>query len=161
MIIIPQYIRNKLPKTGQNTSYLAGDDGDIENGFSGERFQEVQINGINLVKDHATGVMWPKNLNQFSGTTQHLWTNAINIINTSNLADFIDWRLPNIFEYISIVDFAVGNFYSVFTCSANPMYWTSTTFGGYTSYAFVFEMNGYYADDKTFYSYNYCGCRNF
>ncbi|MDD5457866.1 MAG: DUF1566 domain-containing protein [Phycisphaerae bacterium] len=139
MIIIPQNINNKLPKTGQTTSYTAGDDGDYEAGWNlGTRFLNKTINGDMVVIDRTTGLMWPKNFSGFpcNNNVDTNWANAfsyiVNTLNPAGFASFSDWILPNIQELFSIVDTSKTNnnpFFSVFTAPINKTWWSSTTWG--------------------------------
>ena len=99
-----------VPKTGQTTSYATGDDGDLEKGVSwpNPRFTD---NGNGTVTDNLTGLIWLKNANCY-GTRS--WANALSDANA--LADGIcslsdsssagDWRLPNVRELFSLIDFS-------------------------------------------------------
>ncbi len=58
-------------------------------------------NGDETVTDEATALMWQKNDNGEAGD----WDNAIAYCETLTLADHSDWRLPNVKELQSIVDY--------------------------------------------------------
>jgi hypothetical protein len=99
-----------VPQTGQTTSYAARDDGAIRAGvvLPSPRFTD---NGDGTVRDNATGLIWLKNANCFGLRT---WAQASMLAN--NLANGQcgltdgssagDWRLPNIRELLSLVDFS-------------------------------------------------------
>ncbi|MFE8034209.1 DUF1566 domain-containing protein [Thiohalocapsa marina] len=110
--------RSRPAKTGQTTSSATGDDGEIQAGvvWPDPRFTD---NGDGTVTDNLTGLIWLKNTNCF-GTQP--WTNALakaNALydgctdcggadNDCGLVDSStagDWRLPNIKELQSLVDF--------------------------------------------------------
>ena len=91
-----------VPKTGQTNSYAPGDDGDLEMGVSwpSPRFTD---NGDNTVTDNLTRLMWTKNANLAS--TPMLWSDAVNYCNNLDFAGRADWRLPNVRELQSLIDY--------------------------------------------------------
>jgi hypothetical protein len=133
--------------TGQTRSFAAGDDGAIEAGvpLPIPRFTD---NGNGTVTDNLTGLIWLKLADCFG---QQTWVNALNAANT--LASGIclltdgslagDWRLPNIKELQSLIDFgffepALSNAAgtgewtegNAFSDVQSAPYWSSTTPGG-------------------------------
>ena len=124
-----------IEKTGQTTSYGIGDDGDYEKGLSSlnQRFTD---NADGTVRDNLTGLIWLKDANCFGTKT---WTSALNDCNS--LADGLcgltdgssagDWRLPNVKELQSLVNFGRSNpclpDAHPFTGVQAAQYWTSTT----------------------------------
>jgi len=111
-----------VPKTGQTTSHETGDDGDKGMGAtaSGDRFTD---NGNGTVTDNLTGLVWLKNANCASTTKN--WSDSLLFANTlydgwtgdgsgrdCDLSDGSvagDWRLPNVKELQSLIDY---NFYN-------------------------------------------------
>ena len=116
--------RALVPQTGQTKSYAPGDDGDLHKGVSWPvpRFTD---NGNGTVTDNLTGLIWLQNANcggygvwpdnapdlptaladvtelNTSGTM-----NALNCGDTSNNGSHqTDWRLPNIKELLSLIDY--------------------------------------------------------
>ena len=55
--MITRFPTRRLPRTGQTTSYRAGDDGSFQAGFAGTRFHD---NGDGTVADYATGLQGVK-----------------------------------------------------------------------------------------------------
>lgn len=128
-----------LANTGQQTSYVSGDDGSKRKGTAwtaGNRFTDNQ-NGT--ITDALTGLIWLKNAGCFSPT---LWSNALADVNqlASGACGLTDgssagqWRLPNINELESLVDASAngpalptGN---PFTNISNGVYWSSTSYFG-------------------------------
>jgi hypothetical protein len=99
-----------VPQTGQTTSVAAGDDGSIRAGvpWPSPRFTD---NGDGTVRDNLTGLIWLKNAHCVVGQP---WLAALNIANTlasgsCGLTDGSvtgDWRLPNVRELQSLIDFS-------------------------------------------------------
>jgi len=127
-----------LSKTGQTVSYGAGDDGYWQEGVSlpDPRFHD---NLDDTVTDNLTGLMWTKDANapgpfNCSPGTFKLWQEGldyVNCINDSNYLGYHDWRLPNIEELHSILDYsqfspALSSGHS-FVNVSQGYYWSSTT----------------------------------
>lgn len=152
-----------VPKTGQTTSYATGDDGELEEGVAwpNPRFTD---NGDGTVTDALTGLIWLKDLNCFGSRT---WETALNDCNTLNsnecgLTDGTregDWRLPNIRELQSLIDYGQNTpalpsgYYNYFTSALRLSYWSSTTYADGTGNAwYIRAEEGYaYFDGKTSY----------
>jgi hypothetical protein len=149
----------RLARTGQVTSYAAGDDGADRAGaaWPATRFTD---NGDGTVTDHLTGLIWLKNAGAFSATT---WPQAISAANqlaagTAGLTDGSkagDWRLPNLVELESLIDVSAnapaltpGN---PFTNVADSPYWTSTEYwegSGSSPKAWIIDLgDGAYIND--------------
>lgn len=116
----PDYPAN-VWKTGLKRSYYPGDDGEIQAGVAwpSPRFTD---HGDGTVTDNLTGLMWLKDTNCFGDKG---WMNALATVadfNTENrtsygcpeyTAEYTDWHLPNLKEFLSLVDrskrFVAGN----------------------------------------------------
>lgn len=132
-----------VPPTGQTTSYTIGDDGDQNNLLltGSGRFTD---NGNGSFTDELTGLTW---LGVRQCITEQAWSDAIGFTNQLGAASDVcptlndgssagEWRLPNINELRSIVDysqqspaFAAGIPFSG-TWDGFPWswYWSSTSF---------------------------------
>jgi hypothetical protein len=126
-----------LPRTGQRTSYAAGDDAANAQGVAwpSARFSD---NGDGTVSDKLTGLVWLKNASCIDATT---WSDALGKANqlSSGSCGLTDgsragqWRMPNVNELESLVDVSQSNpaiasgsgFANVRTSAA---YWSSTTY---------------------------------
>lgn len=99
------------------------------------------------IADRATGLMWSK---ADSGVGMN-WSNALAWVQARNASHYLghdDWRLPNLKELQSIVDYtrspdtsASAAIHPIFTCTQitnennqadYPWYWTSTTHAAHT-----------------------------
>ena len=152
-----------LAKTGQTVSHRTGDDGDYKNGSSvSNRFTD---NGDLTITDNLTGLMWSKNAN---ATGVMSWYDAIDYTNSLYLGGELcdvecgainplclgDWRLPNMRELTSLIDYSVNSpallanhpFSNVIVnngATGTNRYWTSTTTmpsNGYTGFAWSVEF---------------------
>ncbi len=111
-----------------------------------------------VVEDSVTGLMWQKNGNAAGSKT---WNNAKNYCANLSLWWYSDWKLPNVKELESIVDFSKKNpsiETSKFTNTVSRYYWSSTTYSNGTGYAwgvyFYYGYSSYYS--KTNYKYVRC-----
>lgn len=146
-----------LPKTGQTTTYAAGDDGDLQKGVAwpNPRFTD---NSNGTVTDNLTGLIWLKNADCANGTRS--WTTALSDVaslnsggtmNSNNCGDTsnggshqTDWRLPNGRELLSLIDYGR---YDPALPSGHPFlgtrslsYWTSTTYVSSTFLVWVVNL---------------------
>jgi uncharacterized protein DUF1566 len=142
--------RTALPRTGQTTSYAAGDDGAKQKGVAwpSPRFTD---NGNGSVTDNLTGLIWLKNANCF-GT--QAWAAALTSANglASNVCGLTDgstagqWRLPSSNELESLVDLSKSNpalpTGHPFTTIQAYYYWSSSTYANYAGYAWYVYMPG-------------------
>ena len=136
-----------LPKTGYPLKTADGDDGDLKKGLplTGPRFVDFEDGTI---YDVVTGMMWVANPDlcgppiSIDGVAQEMnWEDAIDACEGLDYAGHNDWRMPNINELISLffimesgqqIDF---NFFIVY----NWYYWSSTTWCGVTTAAWITE----------------------
>jgi hypothetical protein len=105
-----------------------------------EIVQNLVDNGDDTITDTSTGLMWTK---YFLGSNVN-WEDAIDGAISLSLAGHEDWRLPNIKELQSIIDYTVGeptintNFFPV---TQNPCrLWSSTTSAVQTSSAWCIYL---------------------
>jgi hypothetical protein len=161
-----------VAKTGQTTSYAAGDDGDLERGatWPNPRFTD---NDNGTVTDNLTGLIWLKDANCF-GTKN--WTTALSDANnlSAGFCGLTDgssaghWRLPNWNELRSLINaeyynpalsntagtakWSEGN---AFSGVQTDNYWSSTTDVGGATGAWCVDLDsGYVSTDgkaNTFY----------
>jgi len=119
-----------VPKTGQKSSYAEGDDGYWQKGIS-QPIPRFIDNGDGTVTDTFTKLMWTKDAQQITGEMN--WPAAITACNNLSFADYEDWRLPNVREMLSIIDYG---YYEPALTPGHPFinvppypgrYWVSTT----------------------------------
>jgi hypothetical protein len=139
-----------LPDTGQMTCYGAagavidcasatcpGQDGDHATGCpSGGRFVD---NGDGTVTDNCTGLMWQQNTADVDGNGQVTsegdvldWCAALVYCENLSFAGHDDWRLPNVRELQSLIDY--GRFNPAIAPlfgALSSYYWSSTSNGGF------------------------------
>ena len=147
-----------IPQTGQTISYGDGDDGELQTGIAwpDPRFTD---NEDGTVTDNLTGLMWLKdaecmetNYPEFDpgdegddkpGDGIVDWPSALEFVACMNNetcqdcnAGYTDWRLPNIKELHSLIDYGnsdpalpTGHPF-IIEAGVGNMYWSSTTLPG-------------------------------
>lgn len=144
-----------LPKTGQVTEFVAGDDATYQAGWwlkrliatNRTRFVSKTIDGDVVVYDRATGLCWTADGNEAGGNSGAViaWSDAIPYALALDFAGFTDWRIPNVKETISIANYgkrgpALDE--PPFINTAIAYHWTSTTCFYATQNAFSFSGDG-------------------
>jgi hypothetical protein len=147
-------------KTGQTLCYNAageeigcgstGQDGDELKGVAwpGTRFTDNTGTEAGTVTDNLTGLMWSKDASPEaggSGVEQVVWTTALSYCYNLTLGGYSDWRLPNVKELQSLIDFGVINpalpSEYPFTEVKSSNYWSSTTLMTNKDYAWGVDLN--------------------
>ena len=127
-----------LPGTGQVTTYAPGDDADVAAGGA----LSYRDNGDGTVTDLRSGLTWEKktdaNVNEmFNWQGTFAYVAELNAMNGgAGFAGHNDWRVPNVRELLSIVDYGRTNpsIHPIFgpTGTTNfVLYWSSTSWAGY------------------------------
>jgi hypothetical protein len=127
-----------LAATGQQTTYVSGDDASEQKGVAWPATRYVD-NSNGTITDNLTGLIWLKNASCFTPT---VWASALADVNqlASGACGLTDgstagqWRLPNIIELESMVDVSASNpavtAGSPFINVSSGIYWSSTTYFG-------------------------------
>ena len=139
------YPRLPTARTGQTLTYASGDDGDFQCGqiLSGARFAD---NGDGTVTDDLTDLTWVKSPLALSNNTACTWSNALVFCNRLSYAGRTDWRLPNVRELSTVLDYSQtfpalpkGHPF-VQVIPPQNYYWTSTTYAAKTNQAWVIDL---------------------
>ena len=143
-----------LPDTGQTTCHdqngtlvpcesdtCRGQDGFYQSGCpSDDRFLD---NGDGTVTDNCTGLMWQKDTGDTEGAKALAWCDAVAYCEDLILAGHDDWRLPNIRELESIVDYGRSNPSIDPVFGAAPgTYWSSTSYAEQSRAAWQVHFGG-------------------
>ena len=136
-------------KSGQTISYHSGDDGDLQRGVivDSTRFSD---NGDGTITDNQTGLIW---LKQCSCLSSIAWDSAIvqarsltsGYCGLSDGSVAGDWRIPNIKELLSLVDY--GKYMPAvptghpFVGTISTSFWTSSTLSLNTSMAWSIQLD--------------------
>ena len=103
-------------------------------------FAELLDNGVGTVTDTDTGLMWQQT---DAGTMR--WEEALTYCETLELAGHNDWRLPNINELQSIVDYSAFDpciDMIIFPAGVtSDSYWSSTTNAIDTTWAWAADFS--------------------
>ena len=140
-----------LPKTGQTLCYDAvgtiacagtGQDGDLQTGVTepSPRFVVGTAAEVDCVTDSLTGLMWVG----APSLTGSNWTDALTAANGLNLCGYTDWRLPNLVELGSLLNYSVADNAAVLNAAGfsniGSWYWTSTSMAGYPLWVGVLNI---------------------
>jgi len=95
-----------VQQTGQNRIVEDGDDGYWEKGIAPPSPRFID-NEDGTITDTFTNLMWTQSAQHFGiGTDfQMNWSDGITACNTLVFADYDDWRMPNVREMQSIMDY--------------------------------------------------------
>ena len=141
----PEPCYGGVPKTGQTTNWLDGDDGDLQMGvpWLDPRFTD-KLDGT--VIDTLTGLTWTQNANLYG---QVALSAALTSCSSCTEGGYTDWRLPNVRELESLIDYGGPQYSKLptghpFTAPSGPwyFYWSSTSQGLTSAFCISFE-NGF------------------
>ncbi len=143
----------EVPKTGQIVSYAQGDDNYIQAGteWPTPRFTD---NGDGTVTDNLTGLMW---LKDGGCIKKNKWKDSLNAVAELNnnpgnyncleyIANYTDWRLPNVKEIESLTNYGVSDSAAWLNSEGfvdvnASFYWSSTTHQVNSSKAWLVKMS--------------------
>ncbi len=83
-----------------------------------------------VVFDTTSKLMWQDDNDVILTSTKKTWENAIAYCESLNNVSYTDWRLPNINELYTIINFTNSSpaMNSKFIQTSNSKYWTSTSY---------------------------------
>ena len=163
-----------FPDTAQSISYTAtfGEDHDYASSAStmsftihnGAAWGGTETSSVTV--DNRTGLMWVTNTDDYNGgnyvsSGTYAWESALAKCESLTYAGFADWRLPNIKELVSIVDYSrqspsINKAY--FLNTQSNYYWSSTTYMPSGSYARLVYFGDGYVDSSNKANYRYARC---
>lgn len=112
-------------------------------------YLEKKIFGKTVVIDTKTNLVWAKEY-----STGKSWKDALKYCEDSVYAGFSDWRLPNVNELKSLLNYSSGYPSSGFPEMPSQSFWASTSYLGYSEYAWYVNFNYgevYYHTKKNIY----------
>ena len=120
-----------LPDTGQTVHYstAAGDDSDYKPATTQPSYTD---NADGTTTDNRTGLMWAKDGSAAgcNGGVTAIWEDAITACEDLTFAAYDDWRLPNIKDLQSIVDYSrqSPSINPTYFLNTQSFYWSSTSY---------------------------------
>ena len=146
----------KLPDTGQTASYTAtfGEDHDYQPVAVQPKYAVLNPVGVSSVTvDNVTGLMWVTNPVDALIGGLSTWEGAIGACEGMVYATYSDWRLPNLKELLSIVDYGRANpsidtTYFLNTFNGAPGYWSSTSVDAQAAHSVLFDLGNTSTIDK-------------
>jgi hypothetical protein len=126
----------------------------------GAVWAELVDNGDGTVTDTSTGLMWQKasaDTDDDGVPNTMVWQDALAYCENLILPEggYTDWRLPNILELRSIVDYSTYNpaiDTAIFPDTVSSYYWSSTTYANDTNNAW--RVSFYSGNDYSNIKYN-------
>jgi len=103
-----------VPQTGQTSTVPinpapTGSDGALQKGKAWPTTRFVLDARGNCITDTLTGLMWVKDLNTVNGGNPLNWSTALTTANNGTWCGYDDWRVPNINELNSLVNYAYAS----------------------------------------------------
>ncbi len=109
-----------------------------------EQLVDCDVNSPDVVTDNLTGIVWAENANLDGVKT---WTNALTFTEDMTVCGFVDWRLPNSKELLSLIDrskqgpaLPTGHPFTNVQSALNDLYWSSTTYAFNPTGAWTIDM---------------------
>ena len=104
---------------------------------SSNSFKDYVVSQNGTVVDKRTNLMWKQCTQGLSGVNcpgnpqVFTWSQALQEANNSNFAEFSDWRIPNVKELRSLVEYSCSNpsiIEEIFPNTRPWYYWSSTPY---------------------------------
>jgi len=148
----PMFYSAAVSQTGQTNSDQTGDDGAFQKGVEWPNPRFTIQADTNCVLDNLTGLIWARNADM--GSTM-IWSNALAYCETLTYGGQNDWRLPNVKELLSLIDYrwhdpgicdtigtSQGTNNDPFVNVRAQWYWSSTTRADTPNAYFVYMSYG-------------------
>ena len=107
-------------------------------------FTSSMINGDEIITDSETGLIWQKTYDE----TEKKWSDALAYCENLTYAGYSDWRLPNINELLSLVNYEEYDPASDFSDMPSKEFWSSSTSDYPPNAWYVNFMDGYSSDSN-------------
>jgi hypothetical protein len=103
----------EVAKTGQTTSSITnapeGSDAKLQKGKAWPKKRFVIDGSGECISDRLTGLMWLRNNRGLTGDQEFNWDGALKFTSAGNWCGYNDWRIPNINELRSLINYGAVN----------------------------------------------------
>ena len=137
----------RLPDTGQTTSYTAtfGEDHDYVPAATQPMYTVYGTSPNRVTVDNVTGLMWLSSHDDAGLWAYYALEDALAQCEGLDYAGYTDWRLPNVRELLSIVDYSAAVAPRINTTAFfgtdSMSYWSSTTVASDTTKAWSVDFS--------------------
>ena len=101
--MVTAYTNALVANTGRSAIIQMGDDGYFHKGVAWPNPRFTVLANTNMVQDNLTGLVWARNANILGGATN--WSTAVTFCTNLVYGGQSGWRLPNVRELNSLVDY--------------------------------------------------------
>lgn len=146
-----------VPQTGQTATVPvnpapADSDGALQKGKAWPTTRFTLDTSGNCITDNLTGLMWVRDLNMVDSGNTFNWETALSNANSANWCGYDDWRVPNINELRSLVNYgksspaswlntAMASGGGGFSNVQSANYWSSSIYANNTAFVWRVNMN--------------------
>ena len=106
------------------------------NNLQKPEFTIIDHNDTIFIHDTAHNLLWPKTIGE-----EATWEEALEYCKTFKYGGEQNWRLPNINELASFLDYSLSSPASEFPGLKSNYFWSSTSYTGYPSQAWVINSS--------------------
>lgn len=107
-------------------------------------FTSSMINGDEIITDSETGLIWQKTYDE----TEKKWSDALAYCENLTYAGYSDWRMPNINELLSLVNYEEYDPASDFSDMPSKEFWSSSTYVNNTASIWLVNFSDGSTDDR-------------
>ena len=154
--LVPQTGQGQTVPTGCTSgcyTSTTGTDGILQKGVAWPTPRFAVDTTGNCIIDRLTGLMWVRNLNSVNRGESLPWTNALNIAESGTWCGYTDWRIPNINELRSLINYGesstsvwlntpISSGGGGFTNVNSGVYWTSSLYTNSSIIRVIDLLNG-------------------